>query len=211
VVTERTYLPAAGRDAFLPFYDVITRLAGFHAAIATLLVQAALRPDHVVLDVGCGTGTLAVRIKRQYPTIEVTGLDPDPLALARAEAKARAAGVPVRFDRGFADALPYPAGAFDRVFSTLMFHHLRKDDRSTALAEIRRVLKPGGALEFVDLAGRHPHNFLARILHDHQRVPGGVSDRMVERMREAGLVNARKTAERGTLFGRIAYYEAFAP
>ena len=93
-MTERAYLPAAGRDAFLPLYDPLTRLIGGQKILRSLLDQAALQPNHVVLDVGCGTGTLAVLVKRLHPTIDVTALDPDPKALARAAAKAAKAAWP---------------------------------------------------------------------------------------------------------------------
>jgi FkbM family methyltransferase len=126
--SERTFLPAAGHDFLLPIYDPFTKLFGFDRARRMLLDQAALQPQHRVLDVGCGTGTLAVLIKRLYPTINVVALDPDPKALARAQRKAERAAVSIRFDRGFSDALGYPDAAFDRVFSSMMFHHL---DRRT--------------------------------------------------------------------------------
>ena len=128
-----------------------------------MIAQAELQPRQAVLDIGCGTGTLAVWIKQGHPEVDVVGLDPDPPALARAERKAKRAGVAVRFDRGFADALDYRDATFDRVFSSMMFHHLRSEERSKALAEVRRVLKPGGRLEFLDLAAG-THNFLGRML-----------------------------------------------
>src|SRR5437764_7482027 len=95
--SSRTYLPAAGHDWSLPLYDPIVKLLGGDAARKALLEQAALRPGQRVLDVGCGTGTLATLIKQLYPDVEVVGLDPDPKALARARRKAARAGVhPVR-------------------------------------------------------------------------------------------------------------------
>jgi len=81
--SSRTYLPAAGHDWSLPLYDPIVKLLGGDAARRALLEQAALRPGQRVLDVGCGTGTLATLIKQLYPDVEVVGLDPDPKALAR--------------------------------------------------------------------------------------------------------------------------------
>jgi ubiquinone/menaquinone biosynthesis C-methylase UbiE len=209
-MSERPYVPAAGRDAFLPLYDILTRLGGFQRAADRLIAQAALQPGFRILDIGCGTGTLAVMLKRRHPASEVTGIDPDPRALARAAAKAAAAGVAIRFDRGFGDALPYTPAAFDRVFSSMMFHHVPKDDRPGVLREIRRVLVPGGALAFLDFAGSHPHSFLAQMFHGHQPMPAAVEERMLARLRDAGFVNPRKTHERGTMFGRVAYYEAFA-
>src|SRR5437762_6488263 len=93
--SSRTYLPAAGHDWSLPLYDPIVKLLGGDAARKALLEQAALRPGQRVLDVGCGTGTLATLIKQLYPDVEVVGPDPDPKALARARRKAARAGVSI--------------------------------------------------------------------------------------------------------------------
>src|SRR5690348_3277744 len=105
--SPRHYLPAAGHDVFLPAYDPIMRLLRFSRDLDRLIAQAALEPSHRVLDVGCGTGTLAVLIKRRLPTIAVAGADPDPKALERARRKAARARVDVRFERAFGDALPF--------------------------------------------------------------------------------------------------------
>ena len=95
--SSRTYLPAAGHDWSLPLYDPIVKLLGGDASRRALLYQAALRPGQRVLDVGCGTGTLATLVKRLHPDVEVVGLDPDPKALARARRKAARRGLhPVR-------------------------------------------------------------------------------------------------------------------
>src|SRR6266478_2037249 len=125
VLSDRSYLPAAGHDWSLPLYDPMVKLLGGDAARAVLLDQAAVRPADRVLDIGCGTGTLAVLIKRRYPAVEVVGLDPDPRALARARRKAQRAALSIQLDRGFADELPYADGSFDRVFSSFMLHHLQ--------------------------------------------------------------------------------------
>lgn len=205
----RTYLPAAGRDFLLPLYDPLTKLLGAGRLMQALLAQADLQPRQMVLDVGCGTGTLAVLIKQTHPDIDVTGLDPDPLALARAARKAERAGAQVRFDRGFADALDYGDGTFDRVFSSMMFHHLGREARSRMLENVRRVLKPGGRLEFLDFAGG-AHNFLGQVLHG-RHLRASAEERLLGRMSDAGLVGARRVATRGTLLGAIAYYQAAAP
>ena len=84
---QKAYLPAAGRDIFLPFYDPLVKLLGGDRARRTLLDQAAIQPNHRVLDIGCGTGTMVLLIKQLHPQAQVTGLDPDPKALARANRK----------------------------------------------------------------------------------------------------------------------------
>jgi ubiquinone/menaquinone biosynthesis C-methylase UbiE len=209
MAAERTYVPAAGHRFLLPLYDPLTRLLGGRRMLGALIAQAALEPRQAVLDIGCGTGTLAILIKQSHPDIAVFGLDPDPPALARARRNAERAGVSVRFERGVAEALEQADGTFDRVFSSLMFHHLGRDERSRVLAEVRRVLKPGGRLEFVDLAGG-THNFLAQMLHGRQ-LRASAEDRLLKRMREAGLIDARRVATRSTIVGAIAYYQAVAP
>jgi ubiquinone/menaquinone biosynthesis C-methylase UbiE len=207
---ERTFLPAAGRDVFLPLYDPFTRLFGFDGVRRVLLDQAALQPHFRVLDVGCGTGTLAILIKRLYPALEVVGLDPDPKALARARRKAERAGVAVQFDRGFSDALGYPDRAFDRVFSSMMFHHLDEADKEPTLREIRRVLKPGGRLELLDFEGpdAHAHGLLGRVIHSHARLRGNAVARVLDLMIWAGFALPKKVAEQATLFGHVAFYQA---
>jgi ubiquinone/menaquinone biosynthesis C-methylase UbiE len=135
----RTYLPAAGHHWSLPLYDPLVKLLGGDGARALLLDQAAVRPSHRVLDIGCGTGSLVVLIKRKYPNVEVVGLDPDPSALARARRKGQRAALSIQLDRGFSDELPYPQGAFDRVFSSFMFHHLEAAEKVATLREVRRV------------------------------------------------------------------------
>ncbi len=120
---RRTYIPAAGHGWFLPLYDPIVKLLGGDSARTALVEQAAVRSGHRILDIGCGTGSLVILIKRLHPDVVVVGLDPDPKALARGRRKAERAAVSIRFDQGFSDEPPYPEASFDRVFSSFMFHH----------------------------------------------------------------------------------------
>lgn len=202
----RAYVPAAGKDLFLPLYDPLTRLLGCHGAMTPLIEQARLSDAMVVLDVGCGTGTLAVRIARDYPRVRVIGIDPDPLALRRARRKAARAGAAIAFEQGFAERLPFPDQSCDRVFSSMMFHHLPGDVRSAALAEIARVLRAGGQLELVDFAGG-AHNALAQLMHGNQ-LNAAVEEKLLRRMHAAGFSPAVRTGSRRTVIGTIAYYQA---
>src|SRR5438309_4395984 len=137
--SSRTYLPAAGHDWSLPLYDPIVKLLGGDASRRALLYQAALRPGQRVLDVGCGTGTLATLIKQLYPDVEVVGLDPDPKALARARRNSARAGVSIPLDQGFGVVLPYPDAWFGCVFPSFMFHHLVADGIVKSLLATRRA------------------------------------------------------------------------
>lgn len=208
--TMKTYLPAAGRDLFLPLYDPLTKLLGVERDRQALLEASELRPGHRVLDLGCGTGTLVVATKLAHPKVDVTGIDPDPKALARARKKAARAGVSVRLDQGFADALPYDDASFDRVLSSLMIHHLDPGDKARAFAEIRRVLKPGGRFEMLDFGGAHDHEggFFQRLLHSHKQLVDNDEKGLLGRMTDAGLVDVRVVGRRASLFGRLVQYQA---
>ena len=210
---NRTYLPAAGHTWFLPFYDPLVKLLGGDAARRALLDQAAIRPGHRVLDIGCGTGSLVTLIKRLYPDVDVVGIDPDPNALARGGRKAERAAVSIRFDQGFSDELPYPEAYFDRVFSSFMFHHLQPDEKDKTLREVRRVLKPGGYLHLLDFGGPEvsPDGFLARWLHSSHRLTDNSADRVLTLMRQAGFADPKKVGDRVMRFLRIAYYQASVP
>ena len=210
---RRTYIPAAGHHWSLPLYDPIVKLLGVDRARRALLEQAAIRPGHRILDIGCGTGSLVVLIKRLHPDVVVIGLDPDPKALARARRKAERAAVSVQFDEGFSEELPYPAGSFDRVFSSFMFHHLEPDQKEKMLYEVRRVLKPGGLLHLLDFGGPESNrdSFLVRLLHFSHRLKDNFGGRILTLMSQTGLADPKESSARTTLLGPIAYYQASVP
>jgi ubiquinone/menaquinone biosynthesis C-methylase UbiE len=212
--SQRTYLPAAGRDVFLPMYDVIAKLLGADQARQALLDLPQLRSAERVLDIGCGTVRFAVLLKQRFPTVEVVGLDPDQKALARAKRKSQRSGVSVRFDRGFADELQYESASFDVVFSSFMFHHLEGTNREKTLREIRRVLKPAGSFYLLDFevsqagSGRG----LFRMFHSNERLRDNSEDRILTLMRNGGFSISKKVATRPVLFGfgRAGYYQGSA-
>src|SRR5690554_559034 len=205
-----SYVPAAGVDWLLPLYDPLCRLLGAHRYRERLLDAADLRPGVRVLDLGCGTGALSLQAKARAPGIQLTGLDPDPKALARARAKAARAGVDVRFEQGFGDALPFRDASFDRVVSSLVFHHLTAQAKRDALREVARVLAPGGTLHVLDFGP--PRGALDRILlslfHRDERLDDNLAGRIPALMEEAGLRDATTVASLRSPFGRLALWRA---
>lgn len=210
VETRRSFVPAAGHDWLLPFYDPLGWLLRSDAARREIIDGAGLQPGQRVLDIGCGTGSLIVALGRLHPHVEIVGLDPDPKALARAERKVARAGGKAQLDQGFSDELPYPDESFDRVFSSFMLHHLEPDEKRKTLAAVRRVLKPGGSLHLLDFggSGSRPHGVVAHLLHSSSHVHDQFGGRIPELMREAGFVGAEQTGARRSLLGQIAYYRA---
>ena len=210
-MSQREFLPAAGRDVFLPLYDPMVSLMGFGRAVQELISQANLERSQSVLDVGCGTGTLIIMLKRQYSAVNVTGLDPDSKALRRACKKAGRAGVSVQLDHGFADELPYDERSFDRVFSSFMFHHLDEDERERTSREVSRVLKPGGSFHLLDFVSDEAKDgFFNRLIGGHALMETNTNERILGLISRAGFTNVVKVKEGSMLFGlmRTSYFRA---
>jgi SAM-dependent methyltransferase len=112
---------------------------------------ANLQPGNVVLDVGCGTGTLLLAAaERVGPSGAMHGIEPSTEMAAHARHKAEAHRVPLAVVEGSADSLPYPPASFDAVFCTLVLHHLPGSMQEGAIREMRRVLRPGGRVVIVE-------------------------------------------------------------
>jgi ubiquinone/menaquinone biosynthesis C-methylase UbiE len=207
--SHRNFIPAAGHDWLLPLYDPLTRLLGAEKARERLVEQAGLRSGQRALEVGCGTGSVTLLVKRRNPEVDVVGLDPDPKALERARRKAARGGLSIQFDQGFGDRLPYADACFDRVFSSLMLHHLELSDKLRMLREIRRVLRPDGRLELVDFVpAAKTRRLLPRLLHTDERLKDNAEPRVLALMAEAGFGDSRCLGHEHTLVGRAAYYQA---
>lgn len=157
-----------------------------------VLRRAQLQPGERVLDIGCGTGTLAILAKRHVgPSGEVCGIDASPEMIARARAKSRRAAAEIHFSNAVVEALPFPDDRFDVVLSTVMLHHLPARVRRQCAQEIRRVLRPGGRVLAVDF-GTSPAQRKGIVAHFHRH--GHISlDEIVSVLGGAGL----KIAESG--------------
>ncbi|HXF82421.1 MAG TPA: class I SAM-dependent methyltransferase [bacterium] len=156
------FTPALAIHALTPLYDWGVALMGFGPSfIDRVAASLDLAGDERLLDVGCGTGTLLAALAIRHPKARLVGIDADPRMLARAAAKVPP-GRAVALIRAYAQALPFADGAFDAVVSTLIFHHLSAGTKRAAIAEIRRVLRPGGTFLLADF-GR-PETAVQRIL-----------------------------------------------
>jgi len=155
-------------------YDLLVRALTFgreERFRESMLRLAKLQSGEAVLDVACGTGTLAIAAKRQVGAGgRVSGVDASPEMIEWARAKAERSGLDLDFVNGTAQALPFDDAQFDIVIGTLMLHHLSKPVRSEFVCEAGRVLKPGGRLLLIDFArpGRES-NWLPR-LHRHGHI-----------------------------------------
>ena len=209
---KHDYIPAFGKDSLLPFYDLLTRALGMGKAYDNLVSHAELRDGLRVLEIGCGTGNVTIRVKRAARGADVVGTDPDPLALARAQRKSRGL-TGIRFERAYAQELPFADGEFDRVLSSMMLHHLDEDVKAAAAAEIYRVLRPGGSLHIVDVGGHvTAHRGLAaRWTKDKPHVAGNLGDAIPRLLRGAGFDCEEVGTRRHRLIGQLTFYRATRP
>ncbi len=132
------------------WYDVLGKIPFLRAIREKFVELAAPLPGEHVLDVGCGTGTLAIALKSRVGAGRVHGIDASPEMIEVAQHKADLAGASIDFQLALVERIPFPDDYFDVVLSSLMLHHLPDDLKRSAFAEIRRVLKPGGYLFAVD-------------------------------------------------------------
>ncbi len=209
----KKFIPALGSDLLTPLYDPLLWLMRERRFKTDLVEQAQLTRGSRVLDVGCGTGTLAIMVKQLHPEAEVVGIDADSKILAIARAKAAKAGINLTLDQGMADQLPYEDNSFDRVLSSLFLHHLTTENKRPTLREVFRVLRSGGRFDVVDFGP--PRTFysrlLARLTARSEEVAANVQGLLPEMFREVGFENVAETKQFMTLAGALSFYQGQKP
>lgn len=214
--THRRFVPALGFGFLTPFYDPLVAATTRERIFKQRLIrQAGVRAGDRVLDLGCGTGTLSMRLKQAVPGALVTGLDADEAMLARARRKAAQAGVELRLDRAMADRLPYPDGSFERIVSSLFFHHLQPNEKRVILSEVCRVLAPLGELHVADWgkpgAWLRPMFYAVQLLDGFPNTRDHVEGRLGQFFQDAGLRDVAMPDKVNTCLGTIALYRAVKP
>lgn len=212
-----SYIPALRYRWLTRFYDPVVRLTTREGRFKReLLRQAGLEPGQRILDLGCGTGTLALMVKQTHPNVDVFGLDADLEALQLARAKLEHAGAEAQLEQGLAAVLPYPAKSFDTVLSSLFFHHLSRELKQDAMREVFRVLRPGGQFHIADWG--KPTNSAMRLafvivqtLDGFATTSDNVKGLLPDLLRLAGFEKLETTNCLSTALGTLSLYRARKP
>ena len=207
-MTNQKYVPALSFRWLTPLYDALIDGPMSMARMRRdLLTQMGDLSGKKILDVGSGTGTMAVMVKQAHPAAEVVGLDGDPQILKIARTKTRDLGIEVRFDHGMSFELPYPDGSFDVVLTTVMLHHLSRDAKQTTAREMYRVLRPGGQLFGADFV--EPRSSFGKAIRPltrrFERVADNVDGFLPVMFSESGFKNYRETSR--YFFGSISLFQ----
>ena len=213
----RSFVPALGFEWLTPLYDPLIRLALREDEVKQRLVdQARIEPGMRILDLGCGTGTLALLIKRAHPGAHVAGLDIDPRILEIARQKIAAAGLEIELRQGSAEAAGLEPASFDRVLTSLVLHHLTTAEKLDTLRAVRRALRPGGELHVADFGP--PHNLLmwllslpVRFFDGADRTAANLDGRLPDVIRGAGFARVSEGDPTMTPFGSLSFTRATAP
>lgn len=214
---RQQFVPALRFDSLTRVYDPVVALTTRERGFKRRLVEhACIKDGESVLDLACGTGTLAIDIKKSRPKAKVSALDGDKAILKRARQKAQAAGVKIDFQRGMSNELPYEARTFDVIVSTLFFHHLTDEAKADTAEEIRRVLRLGGRFLIADW-GRPQDPLMRAMFVNVQMLDGfrstssNVRGKLPEILREAGLKRVTVADRLRTPFGTIEIVSGVRP
>jgi ubiquinone/menaquinone biosynthesis C-methylase UbiE len=211
---KEKYIPALNQSWLTPLYDPLLKWGMQEETFKRFLVEHAhLEPDQKVLDIGCGTGTLTIQIKRFLPKIELFGLDGDPTVLQIARRKAESVGIDINWDEALAYDLPYPTGSIDRVISCLMIHHLTAPNKLKAFREVFRILKPAGEFHMLDFG--KPTNLGMKLISNPitrmEEAGDNIRGLLPGMLGAAGLSDINETRHFKTIFGELIHYQSSHP
>jgi len=218
-MNSRSYVPALGDHRLSPFYDTTISLMTCERTWRRALVkQIAPEPRDVILDLGCGTGTLAIMLKRACPSASIYGIDPDPDILTRAENKARDEDLLIHFASGYAQETASIAAHIrpNKIVSSLVLHQVPLAGKRATLLSAFAGLRTGGQLHIADYGLQNsPLMRFAfkqvQTLDGFENTQPNADGILPELMSEAGFVDIKENSVIPTPTGSISLYSAIRP
>ncbi|GAB2653829.1 hypothetical protein GCM10027036_03950 [Flavihumibacter cheonanensis] len=210
---QSSYIPALKYNWLTKFYDFLIQRFLKEQTWKTFVIQSfSNKKPERILDIGTGTATLAIMMKRSYPNAKIAGLDGDENILAIARSKIQQQGINIELTHGMSYQLPFPDNYFDVVTSSLMIHHLMDADKINTFKEVLRVLKPGG--EFCIADWGKPKSSLSRLLFywvqfldGFKTTTSNVKGLLPGFLKECGYDDVNELKKFGTIGGSICIYK----
>lgn len=213
MIEQAQYVPALGRPELTGLYDTVVGLVTRERRWRGALLEALdPRDGETVVDIGCGTGSQAIAIKRARPGARVIGLDPDPAALAIARAKARRAGVEIDWRQGLGDQANtlIGLGVADAVISSLVLHQCDEPVKGAILRAMSRLARPAARVLIADYGRqRGLMRLLFRMVQavdGFKRTEFNAIGALPGLMRSSGLSAVTELDRVATLTGSISIY-----
>jgi ubiquinone/menaquinone biosynthesis C-methylase UbiE len=214
-MSERAFTPAMGRFAPTRLYDSVAALLRERLWRGLVAMHVAPRPGDVIVDVGCGTGSLALLLQHVEPRARIIGVDPDREVLGTARRKADDAGAEVEWRVGMGDSVVEVVGSetASAVVSSLVLHQCPMAMKRAVLASMFVALRPGGRLVIADYGLQRTRLMrlafrvvqLADGKQDTQPNADGILPRLIS---EAGFQDVREAEVVPTISGSISVYTA---
>lgn len=210
---QARYVPALGRPELTGLYDLVVGLVTRERRWRRALL-AALDPrdGETIVDIGCGTGSQAIAIKRARPGARVIGVDPDPVVLTIARAKAQRAGMEIDWVQGLGDQADVLLGCevADAVISSLVLHQCDAPVKGQILRAMGRLARPGARVLIADYGRqRGPMRLLFRVVQavdGFERTEFNAIGALPGLMRSSGLSAVSELDRVATLTGSISIY-----
>lgn len=209
-MAHEDYIPALRFRSLTPLYDTVLRSFFPEAEIKRQVAVRAAGAGQRVLDLGCGTGTLAVTLRQMQTSGLIAGVDVDGAVLLKAQTKAKRISALLALAQSRGELLPLADGSFDTVVSTLVLHHLNRSQKLAALREAHRVLRPEGRLYIADFG--QPDTMMSRLVSRVTRLFEEVADNidglLPELIAAAGFVEAAAYGRVMTVMGAVVLLQA---
>jgi len=208
-VAKTQFIPALKFKILTPSYDFFIKYFFPENKFKNQLLHSAeIKPEDKILDFGCGTGTLLILAKTKFPKIKVTGIDIDEKILEIAGKKIKRKKLDIELKKYDGDKLPLKINSFDKVISSLVFHHLNREQKINALKEIYRILKKDGLVVIGDF-GKPQNKFvwlIAKILSWIEPTGDNIRGMIPEYMKKVGFTSVKGGKYINTFFGSVTVY-----
>lgn len=215
MAVSASFKPALSFPFLTRFYDPLAeRFFGGLPLRETLIQALELKRGMQVLDLGCGPGRLALQVKERAPGIYMTGLDVDPQILEVARRNAQKRGVTIQWRSQDLTSLNLRR-RYDRICSSMVFHHLTSEGKNQALASIRKLLASGGRFVLADFCQTENLverlRFLAVQLFDGCKTTAPHCSGWLEKNLPRYFSKVQKIARIPTFLGPIGVFQVSAP